>query len=215
MNKTVYFLIDLSGSMHGSRGDAVNTAMEAVVKDVLPLIKDQKSAQMDIRFKAIGFKGERDVRVLADASLEDFSTAWKPLPGNAFDGGTPTGAAIQAVIDDIQGGMHGDVDPDAFPPAIILISDGLPNGKDPTYEEVLEYADRNSPKYVRAFHWAIRVAIGMNVDENGQKSLQKFGSVSSSMERAGIKSYYDCSGEYAGQLVEILKSTTLHASIGS
>ena len=171
----------------------------------MPIIKDEKSADLDIRFKVIGFKGERDVRVLADASQEDFSTAWKPLPGNAFDGGTPTGAAIQAVIDDIQGGMHGDVDPDAFSPAIILISDGLPNGKEPTYEEVLECADGNSPKYVRAFRMITRVAIGMGVDEESRKSFQKFGSVPSSMKRGGILPYYDYFADAPEQLFESLE----------
>lgn len=109
MNKTVYFLIDCSGSMHGSRGDAVNAAMEKVVKDVVPQIKDQKSADLDISFKVIGFRGEREIRTLADADLEDFQ-AWKPLTGESFQGQTPTGAAIQEVINDIQGGAHGDVD---------------------------------------------------------------------------------------------------------
>ena len=214
MNKTVYFLIDCSGSMHGSRGDAVNAAMEKVVKDVVPQIKDQKSADLDISFKVIGFRGEREIRTLADADLEDFQ-AWKPLTGESFQGQTPTGAAIQEVINDIQGGAHGDVDKNVLPPAIILISDGLSNGRNPSYEEVMECADRNSPKSVDNFRWAIRVAIGMNVDEAGRASLEKFGSLSRSMREAGIQSYYDCSDNYADELTEILKSLTLHASIGT
>lgn len=35
------------------------------------------------------------------------------------------------------------------------------------------------------------------------------------MREAGIQSYYDCSDNYADELTEILKSLTLHASIGT
>lgn len=38
MKRTVYFLIDLSDSMRGSYGDAVNTAMEVVAKTIVPQI---------------------------------------------------------------------------------------------------------------------------------------------------------------------------------
>ena len=38
MKRTVYFLIDLSDSMRGSYGDAVNTAMEEVAKTIVPQI---------------------------------------------------------------------------------------------------------------------------------------------------------------------------------
>lgn len=50
------------------------------------------------------------------------------------------GAEIKAVIDDITGGTNGDVDTNAAAPAIILISDGEPNGTNPTYEEVMQCA---------------------------------------------------------------------------
>lgn len=213
-NKTVYFLIDCSGSMYGKRGDAVNAAMEEVVKNVVPEIIKQKS-DIKIKFKVLGFSGDRTIKqIVGETDLENFAKMWKPIPSAAFDGGTPTGAAIQAVIQDIQGGIHGDKDPDALPPAIILISDGEPNGDNPTYDEVMECAVKGSDKEVEDFRRAIRVAIGMNVNESGRDSLKKFGKVSKKMEQNGIEAYYDCSDQYTEKFVEILKSATINASIG-
>lgn len=214
MNKTVYFLIDCSGSMYGKRGDAVNDAMEEVAKKVVPEIIAQKNADMKIKFKVLGFSGENTIKqIVGETDLEDFAKQWQPIPAAAFDGGTPTGAAIQAVIQDIQGGCHGDKDPDALPPAIILISDGEPNGKDPTYDEVLECAVKGGDKEIADFRRTIRIAIGMNVNDSGRESLKKFGNVSNKMAKNGIPSYYDCSDQYTDQFIEILKSATMMASM--
>ncbi len=212
MKRTVYFLIDLSDSMRGSYGDAVNTAMEVVAKTIVPQIMYQKSADLTISFKVIGFKGEKDIRLLADVPFEDFPKTWKPIPEVEFGGGTPTGAAIKAVIVDILGYLHGDVDSDALPPVLILISDGISNGRNPTYEEVMECADRNSPRYVSAFRKAVRVAIGVNVEEEGRAALQKFGAISHYMRQIGIQPYYDCSAGYPEQLFEGLECV-LHETL--
>lgn len=215
MNKNIYFLIDCSGSMYGSRGDAVNTAMQKVVSEALPEIRRQKSADLDIYFTVLGFSdtgtNKKVFELMGRTALDDF-TQWDDIDPETFQGGTPTGEAIQTVIDDIVGGNRGDNDATAVAPAIILISDGLPNGKNPTYEEVLECDDKDSKKYVRAFHKSLRVALGMSVDDEGRESLKKFGSVSKKMADAGLCGYYDCSEQYVNEFVEILKSATIKAS---
>ncbi len=215
MNKTVYFLIDCSGSMYGKRGDAVNTAMEEVMKKVVPDIIRDKDANMKIKFEVLGFAGADTIKVIIpETDLESLSQQWAPLTAESFAGGTPTGAAIQAVIQDIQGGARGDKDPDALPPAIILISDGEPNGTNPTFDEVMECAVKGGSKEVEAFRRALRVAIGMNVNEEGRNSLKKFGKVSAKMEGKGISAYYDCSDQYTENFINILKSATLNLSVG-
>ncbi len=212
-NKMVYFLIDCSGSMAGTRADAVNYAMEKVVSEAIPAIKTQKNADLRLYFMAIGFSGDGIFTIMDRTSLDDF-TNWDTIEDSEFNGGTPTGKAILEIIKDIQG-VRGDPLPDVCASAIILISDGEPNGIEPTYEEVLEYANRNSDKFNLAFAKSLRVAIGINVDNNGRESLKKFGSVTSTMREQGIESYYDCNEEYVDKLVEVLKSATIHASIGA
>ena len=218
MNKTVYMLIDCSGSMYGARADAVNNAMEKIVTEGIPEIRKMETADLNISFVVLGFSDNfpnKVIEFLPKTSLEDFNS-WNRIESEMFEGGTPTGAAIQAVIDDIKGAStHGDKDISAIPPAILLISDGLPNGTNPTYEEALTAADKNSPTYVPMFRRALRVALAINVDDEGRESLKKFGSVSAKMQAKGLESYYECSDQYLDQFVEIIKSATVNASVGS
>ena len=191
MNKPVYFLIDCSDAMCGGRGEAVNALMDGVVKRVVPEILEQKNPDLNVKFKVWGFSGDRTIKEQVRASVEEFPLLWKPISGDVFVGGAPTGAAIQAVIQDIEGGVRGDIDPDALPPVIILISDGEPTGTNPTYDEVMECAVKGGSKEVHQFRRAIRVAIGMNVSEEGRNSLKKFGRLSKVMEERGFSAYYD------------------------
>ncbi len=217
MNKTVYILIDCSGSMYGSRADAVNNAMEKIVTEGIPQIKQMETADLNLSFVVLGFSDNfpnKVIEFVPKTSLEDFN-AWNRIEQDMFEGGTPTGAAIKAVIDDLQGGNRGDVDLNSAAPAILLISDGLPNGNNPTYEEVLACADKDSPTHVKAFRKALRVALAINVDEEGRESLKKFGSVSKKMEAAGLAGYYECTDEYLDQFVEVIKSATINASVAS
>ncbi|MBQ2717988.1 MAG: VWA domain-containing protein [Clostridia bacterium] len=216
MNKTVYFVIDCSGSMHGSRADAVNTAMQKVVQEAIPEIKAQKNNDLQISFKVLGFSDAFSGKVcelMPKTDLDDF-TDWDFIDQETFNGGTPTGAALQAVIDDLKGGNRGEPDMNAVAPAIILISDGEPNGSSPTYEEVLKCAEKGNPDEVKMFRKALRVALGICVDERGRESLVKFGKLSDKLEKAGYKSYYDCSDTYVDDFVNILKSMTVNMSIG-
>ena len=128
--KTIYFVIDCSGSMYGARADAVNVAMEKVAREAIPKIKADKGSQIDCRFKFLGFSdgfNGKVVELMSPATLDTFK-AWKKIPQTSFRNGTPTGAALQAVIDDLEGAQNGDRDMNAPAAAIILVSDGMPNG---------------------------------------------------------------------------------------
>lgn len=216
-NKTIYFLIDCSGSMYGPRADAVNNAMQMVVQDAIPKIRATKSADLNLFFKVLGFsdaqRGEMVFEIMPKTPLENFDQ-WDPIDPEIFQGGTPTGAALKAVIDDLS--VHGDPPSVNDPaPAIILISDGMPNGDNPTYEEMLEYAVKkpNESQEQRFFRKALRVAVGINVDENGRQSLQKFCKVSEKMQRSGISAYYDCSEQYVDEFVKVVTSLTINLSV--
>ncbi len=219
-NKTVYFLIDCSGSMYGARADAVNNAMQKVVGLAVPEIIVQTTVDSKIYFKVYGFSDEfpgKLMEFVGKTPVEQFTT-WSDIDQSMFNGGTPTGAALQGIINDITGGNRGEPDPNAVSPAIILISDGAPNGSNPTYEEVLECAEKGNPKEVKAFRKSLRVAIGINLGndpegEQGRASLKMFGRVSDRMAKEGIEPYYDCSSDYVDNLVKILISATVMASL--
>ena len=215
MNKTVYFLIDCSGSMHGNRADAVNVAMRKIVDEAIPDIKAQKNADLNLTFLVLGFRDVGDnnkvFEIVSHTDLDDFNQ-WNPIPSEVFKGGTPTGSAIQTVVDDLQGSSFGDVDINRVAPVIILVSDGLPTDPD-VYDKVLKYAVKGDPTEVLLFRKALRVALGMDVTEEGKASLERFGKLSKKMENAGIKAYYDCSEKYVESFVEILKSVTINASL--
>lgn len=215
MNKTVYFLIDCSGSMHGNRADAVNVAMRKIVDEAIPDIKAQKNADLDLTFLVLGFRDVGDnnnvFEIVSRTDLDDFNQ-WNPIPSEVFKGGTPTGAAIQAVVDDLTGSNYGDVDVNRVAPVIILVSDGMPTDGD-NYDKVLEYGVKGGPNEVVLFRKALRVALGMDVAADGKQSLERFGKLSKKMESAGIKAYYDCSEKYVDSFVEILKSVTINASL--
>ncbi len=215
MNKTVYIMIDCSASMRGSRLDAVNIAMRKLMDEAVPEIRAQKAEGMNVYFKVLGYAESypNGVKVLLERTELDALGAWRDIAQGELGYGTPTGAAIDRVVKEIMGGNRGEPDMDAVAPAILLISDGEPNGSNPTYEEVLQMAEKGAPTEVRAFRKALRIAIGISVNERGRTSLQRFGKVSKKMEASGIKSYYDCSEGYVDDFVEILKSATINASV--
>lgn len=216
LKKNIYILIDGSGSMsnrnnHYNRADATNRAMEGICLDVAPEVG--KDAQVETYISILVFKGTTVEFIIYKMKMEDF-TSWLAIADDQFYGGTPTGKAIKAVVDDIQTGCNGDKDPEALPPAILLISDGEANydSSDPdaiTYEDALEYAINNCAE----FNHANRIAIGIQVNDSGRESLKKFGRLSRSMRDKGFQPYYDCTDNTATALIEVIKSATLGLSL--
>ena len=211
--KTTYIIIDRSGSMNGARADAVNLAMQGVMRDVLPEVLSQKDADMEPMIAVLTYSSDGIDWYVPKTKMEDVKGDWLPIDASKFYGGTPTGEAIAKVIEDINTGDYGEPDPDAVPPAIILISDGMPNGQNPSYEEVLQRAEKDHVQYCADFRHANRIAIGIQVDATGRESLKAFGRVSSSIASMGFEPYYDCTDDNLQALVAIIKSCTLGATV--
>jgi uncharacterized protein YegL len=213
MRKTVYILIDTSGSMTANgRSDAVNQAMSDIMNDVLPEVLRQKDAELEPSLAVLTFSSEAIDWYIPKIKMEDIQPdAWEPI--ERFYGGTPTGEAIAKVIEHIQTGYYGEPDPEAVAPAFLLLSDGMPTASEPSYEEVLEREKKEHPQYCAEFRRSNRIAIGINVDDDGRNSLLKFGRVSSSMQREGYQPYYDCTDNNKQALIDIIKSCTLALSI--
>lgn len=209
--KTCYIVLDASGSMRGVRADAVNIAMHDVMTDVLVSAKKNKDADLEVRVAVLAFKGENTVDwIIPKQPIESIEENWVPMSQDYFYGETPTGAALNEVIEDMENGNYGEKEKGAIPPVILLISDGMPNGENPTYEEVLERTNRNNDKFSANFNYSTRIAIGVNVDEDGRESLKKFGRLTRSME--GYQPYYECSDLELKDLVEIIKAVTTGAT---
>ena len=217
--KTVYILIDSSGSMSGDRADAVNSAMRAVVSEAIPDALEKKDAELDIYFAVLTFTTDKNDPsklildwVLPKTEIGNISS-WLDIEQEKFIGGTPTGEAIAKVVDDINGGNLGEPDPQSVAPAILLISDGMPNGNTISYEEALKFGDKTSDKFCPAYGRSNRIAIGINVDDDGRNSLKKFGRLSSTMKAKGYESYYDVSDQDLGAIVDLIKSNTIGLSL--
>lgn len=208
MNKTIYILIDCSESMGGSRVAMVNHTMHKIFGEVFPAALAENFTSLDIYVKVIGFAPtglENNVFEIIPKTNINACAGWVDMTHDMFKGKTPIGEAIKAIIYyDILGGI-GEPHINEVIPLVIVISDGLSDCGNPTYDEVLEWGDKTSDKYVGAFRKTFRVAIGIDAYGIGRENLKKFGSISKRMELRGIKSYYDCSEEYVDALVDILR----------
>lgn len=212
--KTVYFVIDASGSMQGKRAGIINTAMRGVFENVIPEIIAEQDNTVELSLAILLFSDRFNDGVkwiLPKTLMEDIANSkveWTDMPDADFYGGTPTGQGLLAVINDCKQASNGEIDYNAVAPAIILISDGDANTGNPSYEEVLEYGNKDNVNYSAYFRNAIKVAIGIDVTDKCREQLKKFGHVSTKMAGRGLEPYYDHSDKYADKLIEIIKSVT-------
>ncbi len=219
MKKTTYILIDKSGSMHDNdehtRASSVNESMRQVMCDILPEILAQKDADLDPYIAVLTFSKHVEW-IIPRTRMEYAAGIWKNIELSEFMGKTSTGAAIEAVIDDINNATSDDSDdsdPDEIAPAIILISDGQPTDD---YEDVLRAADpTDTEHYCAPFRYATRVAIGIQVDAAGEASLRRFGRVSPTLRERGIDGFISCTDVNDQILSAIIKHVTRGATLGA
>ena len=212
LNRTLYILIDASGSMRGVRADAVNIVMSAVIEKLLPKLSCN-SYDLKINLAVLAFKGDNHIEwIIPKTDICDISETWNPIDQEYFFGGTPTGAAIDAVIEDMEKGNYEEPDKDELPPVILLISDGMPNGVDPTYEEVLERNDKNNPKFSSIYRYSTRIAVGIDVDDETKSALQRFVRLPRWMkDELGFDGYFN----NFNNLFELLITCILHINRGA
>ena len=74
----IFFVIDCSGSMSGSKIGTVNSVME----ELIPEIKDIGGADADIKLAVLKFSGGCEWMYDAPVSIGEFE--WKPLEAEAF-----------------------------------------------------------------------------------------------------------------------------------
>jgi uncharacterized protein YegL len=144
----VILLLDVSGSMRGSKIDNLNAA----VQDMLVTFKNTENGETEIHVAVITFGAEVKLHTpLTDAgavTYRDLSAA----------GGTPLGTALamaKAMIED-----KGIIPSRAYRPMVILVSDGRPG--DEWHKPLSAFV--NDGRSAKCDRWAI--AIGHDADES-------------------------------------------------
>lgn len=160
----LFFLVDTSGSMYGSKIGTVNSAIEEVV----PELKDISESNADAQIK---------IATLAFSTGSQWITS-EPVPAETFiwnyldaGGVTDLGDACYQLNEKLsRSGFMGDVT-GSFAPAIFLLSDGEPTDN---YQHGLEKLKQNN-----WFKKAIKVAIAIGDDANQQILAEFTGNVES------------------------------------
>jgi uncharacterized protein YegL len=148
----LFFLIDTSGSMDGTKIGEVNTA----IREVVPELQDIGGADIDLKIAVLEFSiGCRWQNPSGPVSVNSFF--WSNL---SAEGGTDMGAAFQELNDKLSRNSFLKAPSASVAPVILLLSDGQP-GDD--YRSALAVL-KNNNWYKSAVKVAI--AIGNDADQD-------------------------------------------------
>lgn len=148
---TLFYIIDTSGSMAGSKIGTVNTVME----EVIPELRDLGGSDSEIRFQAMTF--DDTVKWIYDEPVSVETVSWvRPCVG----GSTNLGAAMEELNSKLSRNGFMKSASLSFAPVIFLLSDGYPNYD---YAESLNKIWQN-----KWFKYALKigVAIGNDADKD-------------------------------------------------
>jgi uncharacterized protein YegL len=144
----LFFLVDTSGSMDGTKIGAVNTA----IREVVPDLADIGGADIDLKIAVLEFSiGCRWQNPAGPVSVDDFY--WTNL---SAEGGTDMGAAFRELNDKLSRNSFLKAPSASVAPVILLLSDGQP-GDD--YQSALGELKNNN-----WFKSAVKVAIAIGND---------------------------------------------------
>ena len=148
----VIFLLDVSGSMYGSKILALNQAVE----DMLQSFSAENAMENEIRVSVITFGNQVKLHLPFTKADE---IKWIALQA---DGGTPMGTALRMAKDMIE---DKDVIPSrAYRPTIVLVTDGAPTDEwEPAMDEFL-----NQGRSSKCF------CLAMGIGESDDSVLKRF-----------------------------------------
>lgn len=154
----LFFVIDTSASMSGSKIGTINEAVE----NVLPELKDLSESNADAQVKIAVLKFSTGVKWMYDKpiSAEDFR--WNDLEAS---GVTCFGAACEELNNQLSREAFMSDASGSFAPAIFLMSDGEPTDE---YQKSLDKLKQN-----KWFKKAIKVALAIGANTN-ESVLQEF-----------------------------------------
>ena len=146
-NLVLFYLIDTSGSMEGTKIGTVNTVME----ETIPEVRGVGGSDADVKVAVMTF--DDDVKWIYDhpISVEEFT--WKRLDAGGW---TCMGDAFDELNEKLSRTEYLQSPSLSFAPVIFLLSDGYPN---PGYEKPLEKLKRN-----RWFKYSLKIAFAVGQD---------------------------------------------------
>jgi uncharacterized protein YegL len=183
----LFFVIDSSGSMEGSKIDALNTAMQ----EVIPAIRDlaNESPGRGIEIAALAFDdGYRWLTPNGPISVEEFN--WAAIDAAGM---TELGAACRALDERLSASAFIQNNTTSFTPAIFLFSDGFPS--DDWQSGLYKLKQNNS------FNAAVKAAVAIGDDADKEVLKEFTGSMDSVLEVHN-----------AAMLIEMIKFVSVRAS---
>ncbi|MCL2442882.1 MAG: VWA domain-containing protein [Treponema sp.] len=164
----LFFLIDTSGSMDGSKIGAVNTAIE----EVIPAIREvsDENADAQIKIAALDFSSGA-TWITKNGPIEAEQFRWNYLDAA---GCTDFGAACKALNEKLSTKAFMQEATGSFAPAIFLLSDGEPTDE---YDSSLAELKKNN-----WFKAAVKVAIAIGEDANKDVLKEFTGSMEAVLE---------------------------------
>lgn len=154
----LFFVVDCSGSMSGSKIGTVNTAIE----EVIPELKDISESNADAQIKVATLQFSTGARWNESAPVPAEVFRWNYLDANGL---TDLGEACLQLNEKLSRNAFMSDTTGSFAPAIFLLSDGAPTDN---YEHGLEKLKKNN-----WFKKAIKVAVAIGEDAN-TKVLEEF-----------------------------------------
>ncbi|GMO55257.1 MAG: VWA domain-containing protein [Termitinemataceae bacterium] len=164
----LFFVIDTSGSMDGSKIGAVNSAIE----EVIPALKEVSDENADAKIKVAALEFSNGARWRTPGGpveLEQFHWDWVDAAGV-----TDLGAACKALNDKLSTKAFMSEATGSFAPAIFLLSDGDPTDD---WEAGLQILKQN--------HWfkaGVKVAVAIGDDANKDVLKEFTGSMEAVLE---------------------------------
>jgi len=152
----LFFVVDTSGSMAGTKIGQVNTA----IREVLPELHGIGGSDVDLKIACLKFSSGCEWMHAAPVSVEDF--LWNQIDAG---GVTDLGAACRELSAKLSKDAFLVAPSASVAPAIFLLSDGSPTDD---YDGGLEELQRNS-----WFKYAVKVAVAIGNDAD-RGELAKF-----------------------------------------
>jgi uncharacterized protein YegL len=152
----MFFLIDTSGSMEGTKISSVNTA----IREVIPELRDIGGADIDLKIAVMEFSTVlRWQNPAGPVSVETFT--WSNLTA---DGATNLGAAFYELNSKLSRNSFLQAPSASLAPVIMLMSDGLPSDE---WESSLGVLKNNN-----WFKSAVKVALAIGSDADAEVLAQ-------------------------------------------
>jgi len=145
----LFFIVDTSGSMTGTKIGAVNTA----IREVLPELKGIGGSDVDLKIACLKFSSGCSWMHTSPIPVENFQ--WNNL---SADGVTDFGAACKELSDKMAKDKFLSAPSASVAPAIFLMSDGEPTDD---YKNGLAELQKNN-----WYKYAIKVAVAIGDDAN-------------------------------------------------